>query len=240
MIGARVSVSLSCVLVGILFSAPAFAGSVTGRVVFEGKPPALPFIRFGMDPVCDAIHKGEPPTRVDTVVLGEGQTLANVLVEVVSPIPKKEYPVPTEPFVLTQKGCTYSPHILALRAGQPIKILNPDKTGHNIHFFPEINREYNRTMSATRKELTHTLKKPESLFTVKCEVHTWMRAYCAVYDHPFFAVTDKDGTYSIDGLPAGEYKVKMWHERFGEIVQTVTVPAEGGATFDHAFTQPKK
>ena len=128
--------------------------------------------------------------------------------------------------MLTQKGCVYSPHILALRAGQPLKILNPDNTSHNIHFFSEINREGNKSMTASRKEMAYTrLKKPETVFVVKCDVHTWMRAHCAVYDHPFFAVTEKDGTYSIDGLPAGEYKVKMWHERFGEIVQTVTVPA---------------
>ena len=132
--------------------------------------------------------------RVDTVVLGEGQTLANVLVEIVSPIPEKEFPVPTEPFVLTQKGCVYSPHILALRAGQPLKILNPDNTSHNIHFFSEINREGNKSMTASRKEMAYTrLKKPETVFVVKCDVHTWMRAHCAVYDHPFFAVTEKDG-----------------------------------------------
>ena len=143
--------------------------------------------------------------------------------------------------MLTQKGCVYTPHILALRAGQSITILNPDKTQHNIHFYPEVNPEFNKSMMASKKEITYKkLTKPEPAFTVKCEVHTWMQAFCAVYDHPFFAVTDSDGTYSIDGLPPGEYKVKMWHEYFGEIVQTVTIPAEGGVTLDHTFTPPKK
>ncbi len=240
MFNASTIISVCCVMVHVVCSESAASGSVSGTVVFEGKPPVLRTIRFGADPLCEAIHVGEPLTRTESVVLGEGQTLANVLVEIVSPIPEKEYPIPTEPFVLTQKGCLYSPHILALRAGQPIRILNPDKMSHNIHFFPEVNREFNRSMNPTRKEITHTLKKPEPVFTVKCEVHTWMQAHCAVYDHPFFAVTAIVGTYSIDGLPPGEYKVKMWHERFGEIVKTITVPAEGAAAFHHAFTEPKK
>jgi hypothetical protein len=58
---------------------------------------------------------------------------------------------------------------------------------------------------------------------VRCDVHQWMRAYVAVFDHPFFAVTGEGGTFTLAGLPAGTYTVVAWHERFGEKRQQVTV-----------------
>lgn len=231
---------MSALAVAMLIAEFVHAGTISGTINFEGRPPPLRMIPLAADPVCVQLHKDEPQLFEDSVVLGEGQTLANVLIQVVSPIPEKEYPVPTEPFVLSQQGCMYSPHVMALRAGQQIKILNPDKTSHNIHFYPKKNSEFNRTMRVSQKEITHSLKKAEPTFVVKCEVHTWMRAYCTVFDHPFFAVTGKDGRYELPWLPAGDYEVKVWHERFGEIVQTVSVPQDGGATLDHTYVRKKR
>ena len=62
---------------------------------------------------------------------------------------------------------------------------------------------------------THTFDKPEVMVPFKCDVHGWMNAYVGVLEHPYFAVTDKDGKFSLKTLPAGTYTIEAWHERLG-------------------------
>lgn len=213
------------------------AGTVTGTVTFDGKAPMMRPLQVAADPVCEQIH-GDTPPLTDWLVLGEGQTVAWVLVRVVDGLGKRQWPVPEEPVVLSQEGCVYSPHVFGVRAGQPVKVLNPDGTLHNIHPLPEVNNEFNRSMPKQVKETSFTFDKAEDVFTIKCDVHTWMRAYCAVFDHPFFAVTDKDGKFTIEGLPAGDYTIEAWHERLGTQRAKVTVAEAGETSHDFTFTRP--
>ena len=69
----------------------------------------------------------------------------------------------------------------------------------------------------------HTFSTKEVMVPFKCDVHGWMRAYVGVLDHPFFAVTGPDGTFSLKGLPPGTYTVEAWHETLGTQTQTVTI-----------------
>ncbi len=146
-------------------AAPAAAGTITGTVVFEGKAPVMKAIDMGTDAVCDAKH-GTPP-RVEFLVLGEGQTLANVFVHVVKGLPKTRYPAPEEPVVLDQEGCRYSPHVFGLLAGQDLKIVNPDGTLHNVHCAPRRNRSFNITMAKTLTETIVKFPIPEPMFPFK-------------------------------------------------------------------------
>ena len=206
---------------------PAFAGEITGIITFEGKPPVMKPIQMDSDPGCKS-HGGDPVLQ-DWLVLGEGQTVANVIVEVITGLPEgKTYPVTQEAVTLSQQGCTYTPHILAIRAGQPVKILNPDKILHNIKPLPKVNPAWNKSMPQQRVEMTEVFKKAEPVFEIKCNVHAWMHAYCAVFNHPFFDVTEKDGRFCIGGLEPGDYEIRIWHERLGEQTAKMTVPAEGG------------
>ena len=123
----------------------------------------------------------------------------------------------------------YKPHVMALLVGQPFKILNPDGTLHNIHVFSKINAEFNMAMPQFRKEATRTFDKVEMApFPVKCDVHPWMQAWLSVMDHPFFCVTQPNGQYKIDNLPAGTYEIEAWHEKLPAQKTTVTL-AEGEA-----------
>ena len=214
----------------------AWAGSVTGKVAFEGQAPEMKPVSLSADAACAAMHK-DKPVLSEVLVLGEGQAMANVMVAVTGGIPQKEFPQPTEPVVLSQKGCRYEPHVFGIRVGQTLKVLNPDGILHNVHSTPKTNTALNKAMPKDMTEIETRFDKPEELFPFKCDIHPWMQAYCAVFAHPFFSVTASDGKFEISGLDPGEYEITAWHERLGAKKAKVTVAADGAATLDFVFSR---
>ena len=215
---------------------PTGTAAVTGTVTFDGQPPNLRPLDMAADPVCAGKH--DEPVMPQVLVLGEGNTMGWVFVKVSAGVPAGSYPAPPEPAVIDQNGCVYHPHVLGMMAGQPLKFLNSDGILHNVHGLPKENREFNLAMPATVTEQSVTLNRPEPLFPVKCDVHPWMNAYVAVMTHPFWAVTDEDGAYTIENLPAGTYTIEAWHERLGQQTSEVTVADGETATADFSFATP--
>jgi len=209
------------------------ASTVTGTVTFDGKVPGLKPLAMDAEPVCHKMHGGKPVAN-EMLVLGGGNTMANIMVWVSKGLPAgKTYPAPKTPVVLDQKGCRYIPHVMGIMVGQPYRILNNDGILHNIHTLPKINPSFNRGQPATVKEMTTSFPKPENMFQVKCDVHPWMSAYIGVHTHPFFSVTSTDGKFSIAGLDAGTYELTAWHERLG--TQTASVTVSGSDTKSQNF-----
>jgi plastocyanin len=212
-------------------AAPLGSARVTGVVRFEGEAPSLRPIAMGADPKCEAKHEG--PVANQAIVLGEGGTLGNVLVRVRwtgGPVG-----APAVPQVLDQNGCLYTPRVLGVQLGQSLKVLNSDELLHNVHSTSKVNPPFNRAMPAAITETEFTFQMPEDAFLVKCDVHPWMAAYVTVTDHPFFAVSGADGSFEIEGLPAGTYELEAWHERLGTRTASVTVEDGGAATADFTF-----
>ena len=214
------------------------AASISGTVKFDGEPPKFKEIKMDADPICLTHHK--EAVFPQTLVLGEGNTMGSVFVYVKKGLPSKQYPAPTQEVVVDQQGCMYTPHIIAAMVGQPVKILNPDGTLHNVHALSKVNQEFNMAMPKFKKDITKTFDKPEFMFALKCDVHPWMGAWMSVMPHPFFAVTAADGKFSIANLPAGTYEVEAWHEKLGTKTASVTVAEADAATADFAFSTPKK
>lgn len=212
------------------------AATIKGKAVYEGAVPALKPIKMGADPIC--LSKHTDAVKTDFLVIGEGNTLANVFVRVVSGVPKKKYPTPTEPAVLDQKGCMYSPHVMGVMVNQPIDILNPDGTLHNVHAMAKANKSFNIAMPKFRKKITRKFDKPEVMVKMKCDVHPWMMGYIGVMDHPYFAVSDTAGAFSIADLPGGEYEVEAWHERLGTQKMSVSVPQGEVKELTFTFKKP--
>ena len=181
-------------------SAPALAGSISGTVSYEGAVPKLRPIRMDADPGCAKKHSS--PVASEMLVLGEGNTMGNIFVQVKSGFPVKAYPAPSEVVTINQDGCRYVPHVLGLMQGQELKFLNSDSLLHNVHALPNVNKTFNMAMPASRTEAVVTFSKEESMFKIKCDVHPWMGAFVAVMSHPFFDVTAKDGKFKID--PSGK------------------------------------
>lgn len=199
--------------------------SITGKVVYDGKPPPQMKINPAVDAHCAKEHAKEPLLREEWVVGKEGG-LAHVLVIVKSGLPNKEFAPPKQPAILDQQGCKYTPHVVVVQVGQPLKVINSDDTNHNVHGLPEKNQEFN--FGQPKKGMTkdiENLTKPE-VFRIKCDVHAWMGAWAHVVEHPFWSVTNEKGEYAIKDLPAGEYEIEFFHE--GESFKTQKVKVEDG------------
>jgi hypothetical protein len=204
------------------------SASIAGKISYEGTPPPAEKVKLTADPKCAAMHK--EGLQRETIKVKDGG-LADALVYVKSGI-SGSYPAPTEAVLLDQKGCEYTPKMVAMQANQPLKIRNSDDTLHNIHPKPQLNQEFNMGQPRQGMENTKTFDKPETLIPVGCDVHPWMRAHISVLPHPFFAVTKEDGTYEIKGLPAGEYEVEVLHGRVKGATQKVSVKDGESAKLD--------
>lgn len=213
-------------------AAAAGSGVINGSINYSnGDPDAV--IKMDADPVCAGLHA--EPVETETVVADAGK-LANVFVYVKEGV-SGSYSAPGESALLNQEGCQYSPHVSGIMTGQTLVIRNSDQTLHNVHALPTQNEEFNQGQPFKDMELEKEFSTAEVMVRFKCDVHPWMGAYIGVVDHPFFAVSGVDGSFAIDGLPAGDYVLEAWHEKLGTQTQSVTV-ADGAVdvSFDFAST----
>ncbi|MGH7553436.1 MAG: carboxypeptidase regulatory-like domain-containing protein [Longimicrobiales bacterium] len=208
--------------------------TIAGSVRFEGAPPARQPIDMGADPYCANAHGTHPPTAKAIDIGPEGR-LRSAVVYVKQGLPAEKPPAPTQPVVLDQRGCMYEPRVVALRAGQTLVVRNSDATLHNVHVSPQSNRGFNIGQPIRGLEAKRVFDKAEVGIKVACDIHGWMGGAIAVFDHPWFAVTGEDGSYSLEGLPAGDYVVEVWHETLGTQTQRVTVTEGGQATASFTF-----
>ncbi len=198
------------------------AVSVRGVVRFEGTVPKPKLISMSADPSCAKQHPA--PVFAQEVATDSKGDLKDVIVFVSEGLGDRTFDAPTQPVVVEQKGCMYTPHVLAMRANQPLHVVNDDPTSHNIHPTPANNREWNKA-EPPGTSLDESFAREEIAIPVKCNVHPWMHGYVAVFKHPYFAVTGKDGSFDLSSLPPGTYTIKAWHEKLGTSTQTVTIGA---------------
>ena len=211
------------------------AGEVKGIVSLQGTAPANEAIRMNADPVCVKAASG--PQTAQTIIVGtDGTSLANVFVYVKDGLGNYVYDTPTTPAVLDQRGCRYTPHVFGVRVNQPVEIVNSDPTLHNIHALPKANQEFNNGQPIQGMKMTHTFTAKEVMVPFKCDVHGWMNAYVGVMNHPYFAVTDKDGKFELKGLPPGTYTIEAWHEKLGAQPQTVTLGPQETKQVEFKYT----
>ena len=187
--------------------------SIEGKVVLEGKVPARNALDMSSDPVCAAKNKGATD---ETVVVGKAGALKDVHVSIESG-QAGEHEAPNTPVVIEQVGCIYRPRISGAMRGQEVQIVNGDKTLHNVHAYRAKRTAFNRAQPSGAKPIAFKkLGKAGTVFTLKCDVHTWMAAYVPITDHPFFDVTGADGSFSIKDVPRGKsYTLEAWHPKYG-------------------------
>ena len=213
---------------------PAATGSasVTGSIHFTGTAPAPEKVKMDADPVCQQQHT--TPVYKEEAVVDANGGLKNVFVYVKEGL-QGSFPAPTQPVELDQQGCWYQPHVFGIQVNQPFDIVNNDPTLHNINAKPKTNTPFNIAQPVKGMKTTKKFAKPELPVSFKCNVHPWMSAYAGVLEHPFFAVSQADGSFTISGLPAGTYVMEAWHEKFGTKTQTVSVGDGETKSVDFTF-----
>lgn len=210
-------------------------GSVTGRVRFEGEPPANAAIKMAADPVC--INANKDGATLETYAVRNGG-LDNVFVYVKDGLGSYYFDTPTEPAKLDQNGCRYTPHVLGVRVGQPIEITNSDNTLHNVHSLPDTQKGFNFGQSFAGQKNIKQFDRPEVMVAFKCDVHSWMSAYVGVLPHPYFGVTSNGGEFALKDLPAGTYTIEAWHEKLGTQTERVTIGEKETKEISFTFKAP--
>jgi hypothetical protein len=202
-------------------TAAAGYGTLVGTVTYDGSPRELPPLVAAGDstlkPEDQKVCAATAVPNESLVVNPTNRGLANAIIflekrpgnikpELAAP--------PAEKVLFDQKGCRFIPHVLIMQIGQPLLVVSDDSIPHNTHTRPKRNPEFNKLIAADeRTGVPCVYKKPESgPISVVCDLHTWMKAYHFPIDHPYAAVTDKDGNFKIEGLPAGKHSFNVWHE----------------------------
>ncbi len=189
------------------------AGDITGTVTLKGTPPAeVPITPLKDDPNCGKLQTTVPTTHF--YVVGSKGELADTVV-MLKGVSAKSTGESAPAVVLDQKGCLYTPQIIAIQTGQKLTVRNSDPVLHNVHNTPEnsSNKEYNQAQPPNGPDLSFTFPAAENFLRFKCDVHPWMFAWVTVVDNPYFAVTGADGTYKISNVPPGKYTLVVLHRK---------------------------
>jgi hypothetical protein len=207
---------------------PPGKGVIKGKLLYTGPKPPLKQVGGS------SCHGSAPTVPEDWLIVSDKNELANVVIYLKEP-PAVDMPPPPPP-VVDQKNCVYIPHVVAIQAGQTLKVTSSDPTTHNFHTLGRSNGEQNLAMGPNGSSSIR-FTAAELPIRVKCDVHPWMSGYVAVFEHPFFAVTKADGSFEIKGLPPGEYAVAFWHEKLKGKEQKVTVAEDKPAEMSITLTQ---
>jgi hypothetical protein len=209
-------------------AAPAL-GTIKGRVVYDGTPPARAAVDRSQDEVC---AKNKTPAD-DLIVNAKTKGVKDVLVRLPVGAAPGAKP-PKTPVIVDQRGCTYLPHVVGMMAGQDLTIRNSDRTMHNVHTYAGDETLFNVGQPAGGKDIRQDPGVAAgNVIRLACDVHPWMEAFAVVSDHPYFVVTGDDGSFTLHA-PPGKYELEAWHPKLG--VQKVDVTVTSGKTSTATFT----
>lgn len=224
------SVVAVCILMFVAGALPTFGqstnstpttsgwGSLSGQIVYDGDHPvAEPLVITRDEEFCGQFRLIDESLSVHP----DSRGLHNVVVWLDSrtsvPVHPDLQPMPDKLPALDNLNCRFSPRILTARTGQTVEFRNSDPVAHNVAVFAQRNQPFSEVVSATAP-LQKKFAKYETLpVRVDCSIHSWMRSYLLVTDHPYAAVTDAEGRFRIANLPSGEWKFRFWHERPGNL-----------------------
>jgi len=242
---------MALLVFGMLASV-AFAGNITGTVMYDGDAPARPALTATKDQHCVDAVKG---TKSEALVVSKGKGIKNVVIY--ARVPRTKVTLPEKNPVMDQKGCAYYPHVLVVPVGATVDLTSKDPVAHNVHSHAQKNEQINIQIPKPGIVVPHTIAKAEEIkFT--CDIHAWMTGYIVAVPSNFYTVTggkdDKGewlsadayeksadtGKYTLENLPAGRARVVAWHEELGTANKTVEVPESGDLNVNFTSTDFKK
>ncbi|MBL8815735.1 MAG: hypothetical protein JNL58_06870 [Planctomyces sp.] len=191
-------------------------GTFTGQVKLVGTAPSLSLLVAKGSNVKDAEVCAAVDVADERLVVSPAGGVANVFIWLKSP-PKGGTPLPEsdEAVIFDQKNCQFLPHAMVVPVKRTVKVLSADAVAHNTHTYPAKNDALNQGVQPNDREgkLSFQYKKPESVpVSVTCDFHAWMKAWHLPVDHPYAAVSDAEGNFTISDLPPGKHTFLVWHE----------------------------
>jgi plastocyanin len=211
---------------------PADAGMIQGTISFKGRAPERVRIDMAADPACAMGAEND----AEQIVASKGR-LANVYIYIKAGATPSQAPANTPPVVMDQKGCRYTPHVIALQQGGTVEFRNSDPTTHNVHTMPGMpgNKGFDVSQMPMGQAQVRRFGQAETMIPLRCNNHPWMNAFVNVADTPFFAVSGADGSFSISGLPPGDYTLAAMHDKLGEQTLPISVSAKGTTKVNFNF-----
>lgn len=194
-------------------------GTITGTIKFAGTPPTRKELQVTKDKeIC-----GKKQHLSWDLIVGPNKGIENAVVSLLDVKKGEKWTIAKA--TLDQNGCVYAPHVVVMPAGGELDILNSDGILHNIHTYGQANSSINKAQPKFKKVLTEKFAKPD-IIKVTCDAHSWMLGWLVVSDHPYVAVTNEKGEFTLSNVPPGNYKLEVWQETLGKKVQNVVVKAK--------------
>lgn len=194
----------------------AWGGSIKGTVRLTGAAPEPKKLRVTIDQyVCGKEKEAED------VVLSPEKGIRNAVVSLQNPPTGAKREAPWPPAQIDQKQCVFVPRVVVVPVGGTVEFLNSDRLLHNVKSFSKANAPFNKAQPKART-IPVAFKEPE-IIRVECDLHSWMRSWVVVADHPFYAVTNDQGEFVLDNVPPGKYVLQVWQESLGTVTKEVIV-----------------
>jgi plastocyanin len=222
-VGARLFSATAFALACALIAAPLWGATIKGTVRYTGAP----------------VERKKIPVTIDQYVCGKEKEAEDLLVSSTNGIRNAvvslqnipagtKWPADPPRVTMDQRQCMFVPRVIIVPTGGTVEFLNSDRLLHNVKSAGKENPSFNRAQPHARS-ISFTFKKPETL-RVDCDLHSWMRGWVVVADHPFYAVTNEQGEFILDNVPPGKYELQVWQESLGTVTQQVVVGDKGATT----------
>lgn len=212
---ARMMAALLGLVVSWAVAGQAAAGTIKGTIRLAGGAVEIKKLKVTVDHgVCGTVKDAED------LVVSADMGIRNAVVSLLTPPPKATWSA--APAVQTdQKQCVFVPRVVVVPAGGTVEFLNSDRLLHNLHSASADNPTFNRTQPKGRT-IPIAFRRPE-IIRIDCDLHPWMRAWVVVAEHPFYAVTNDRGEFTLENVPPGAYTLQVWHESLGVVKKDVAV-----------------
>lgn len=201
-------------------------GAIAGRVRFTGIPPNIP-------PRPITKHReacGSEPKPQQKLLLAADGGVRNAVIWLADIMLGAKLELPESRPALDQVKCEFVPHLQIVPLGSTLEIVNSDPIPHNVHAYIGQETVFN-LVQLVQGQITPRRLDRHGIMRLKCDVgHTWMEAYIVVAEHPYYAATDRSGYFRLERVPAGTYRLKLWHEYLGVREKEVAVES-GKETF---------
>lgn len=208
-------------------------GSLSGTITFSGKPIPPRIVQVTKD-VETCKKAGDP---IDEITVSDDGHLAGVVIEVQGAKPPSgewTWNEPKDGYVLRQEHCSFSPRVLVIKNGSNVQVYNDDNVAHNVN-----TGQWNVMQPKGADAIDKPIKSRRPL-RVGCNIHSWMEAWVYPAQTPLYAISDKDGKFSIPNVPPGKYRAVAWHPALRQQRLRVTIDAGKATTQDVSFKSPIK